>query len=113
MKIAVVGSRSLSIKCLEKYLPEDITEIVTGGAKGVDTCAREYAEKNHIKLVEFLPQYQIYGKSAPLKRNLQIIKYADEVFVFWDGISRGSRFVIEECKKAGKACRVFRAVPNT
>lgn len=45
MKIAVVGSRSLSIKCLGKYLPEDITEIVTGGAKGVDTCAREYAEK--------------------------------------------------------------------
>ena len=47
MKIAVVGSRSLSIKCLEKYLPEDITEIVTGGAKGVDTCARNMLKKSY------------------------------------------------------------------
>ncbi len=110
MKIVIVGSRGLSVHCLGRYLPEDVTEIVTGGAKGVDTSAREYAERNHIKLVEFLPQSQIYGKSAPLKRNLQITNYADEVFVFWDGISRGRRFVIEECKKKEKTCRVFRIV---
>ena len=30
-----------------------------------------------------------------MKRNLQIIDYADEVIAFWDGMSHGTRFVIE------------------
>lgn len=43
MKVAVIGSRGLTVCHLEKYLPEGTTEIVSGGAKGVDTCARAYA----------------------------------------------------------------------
>lgn len=39
MKVAVVGSRNLKIDDLGKYLPEGVTEIVSGGAKGIDTCA--------------------------------------------------------------------------
>ena len=31
MKVAVVGSRGLSISNLEAYLPEDTTEIISGG----------------------------------------------------------------------------------
>lgn len=38
-----------------KYLPDDITEIISGGTKGVDTSAREYALQNNIKLTEILP----------------------------------------------------------
>ena len=101
MKIAVVGSRNLTIQNLEKYIPPDTTEIVSGGAKGVDTSAREYALANGIKLTEFLPNYKKYGRSAPLKRNLEIIKYADMVLVFWDGQSRGAKFVIDNCNKMG------------
>ena len=82
MKIAIIGSRTLIVNNLEKYLPKDVTEIVSGGAKGIDTCARQYALKNNIKLTEFLPEYNKYGKSAPLKRNLQIIDYADMVIAF-------------------------------
>ena len=40
MKVAVVGSRSLSVTNLEKYLPEETTELISGGAAGVDTSAR-------------------------------------------------------------------------
>ena len=43
MKVAIIGSRNLTVKDLGQYLPEGTTEIVSGGAKGVDTCAREYA----------------------------------------------------------------------
>ena len=43
MKVAVIGSRGLSVSDLGRYLPENTTEIVSGGAKGVDTSAREYA----------------------------------------------------------------------
>ena len=101
MKVAVIGSRGLIVNDLGKYLPEDTTEIVSGGAKGIDTCARDYALLHDIKLTEFLPEYNKYGRGAPLKRNLQIIEYADVVIAFWDGKSRGTKYVIDNCKKLG------------
>lgn len=41
MKVAVIGSRGLTVSNLGDYLPCDTTEIISGGAKGVDTCARD------------------------------------------------------------------------
>ena len=70
MKIAVIGSRSLVVNNLKKYLPKDVDEIVSGGAIGIDRCAKEYAIRNNITLREFLPEYNKFGRSAPLKRNI-------------------------------------------
>lgn len=69
MKIAVIGSRSLVVNNLEKYLQKDVDEIVSGGAIGIDRCAKEYAIRNNITLREFLPEYNKFGRSAPLKKN--------------------------------------------
>ena len=91
----------MTVENLGKYLPPETTEIVSGGAKGVDTSAREYAIANHIKLTEFLPEYNKFGRRAPLKRNLQIIEYADLVLAFWDGQSHGTKFVIDKCHELG------------
>ena len=107
MKAAVIGSRGLIVTDLEKYLPQGTTEIVSGGAKGVDASAKKYAEMNGIKLTEFLPEYDKYGRSAPLKRNIAIIEYADIVLAFWDGKSRGTKHVIESCQKTGVPVKVF------
>lgn len=107
MKVAVIGSRELSVSDLGRYLPENTTEIVSGGAKGVDTSAREYALAHGIKLTEFLPEYTKYGRSAPLKRNITIIEYSDIVLAFWDGKSRGTKFVIDNCRKFGVEVRVY------
>ena len=107
MKIAVIGSRGLIVCDLENYLPEETTEIVSGGARGVDTSARLYAQKKGLKLTEFLPDYDKYGKIAPLMRNLEIIDYADEVYAFWDGVSRGTKYVIENCRRKKKNVHVF------
>ncbi len=101
MKVAVIGSRSLSVPNLGSYLPCGTTELISGGAKGVDTSAREYAEEHGLPLTEFLPEYQRYGKGAPLKRNLEIIRAADCVLAFWDRKSAGTKFVIDQCKKCG------------
>ena len=106
MKVAIIGSRDLTIGNLEKYIPQGTTEIISGGAKGVDACARDYAIAHNIKLTEFLPEYDKYGKNAPLKRNLTIIENADVVLAFWNGKSRGTKFVIEKCRKLGKEIRV-------
>ena len=101
MKVAVVGSRSLRVDDLGKFLPEGVTEIVSGGAKGVDASAREYAQANGITLTEFLPDYRRYGRGAPLRRNIAIIEYADLVLAFWDGKSRGTKYVIDQCRERG------------
>ena len=110
MKVAVIGSRGLTVDDLGKYLPANTTEIVSGGARGIDTCAREYANAHEIKLTEFLPDYQTYGRRAPLKRNIQIIEYADVVLAFWDGVSGGTGFVITNCRKMNVPVKIYRPV---
>ena len=107
MKIAIIGSRNLSPVDIEKYLPINISEIVSGGAKGVDRIAAYIAKKNNIPLVEFLPDYARYKRGAPLKRNEEIVKYADEAIAFWDGKSKGTLFTVELFKKAGKKVTVI------
>lgn len=107
MKIAIIGSRNVIVTDLQRYLPEGVTEIVSGGAKGVDTYAREYAHANGLKLTEFLPAYDRYGRGAPLKRNLQIIHYADAVIAFWDGKSRGTKHVIDTCNSQNIPITVY------
>lgn len=83
MKIAIVGSRTITDIDLSKYIPKEATEIVSGGAKGIDTLARNYAIENNLKLTEFLPEYEKYARFAPLKRNETIVKYSDMVYIFW------------------------------
>ena len=107
MKIAIIGSRNLKVNNLGEYLPIGVTEIVSGGAKGIDTCAKIYALKNNIKLTEFLPDYDNYGRSAPIRRNVEIINYADVIVAFWDGTSHGTKFVIDNAKKRGKKVIVY------
>ncbi len=107
MKIAIIGSRNLEIEDLGKYLSSDCSEIVSGGAKGIDTCAKNYAQMHNIALVEFLPEYDKFGRGAPIVRNKKIVDYADKVLVFWDGKSKGTKSVIDYCRKAGKECKII------
>lgn len=110
MKVAVIGSRGLTVEDLGKYLPDDTTEIISGGAIGVDTCAREYALSHNIKLTEYLPDYNKFGRSAPLKRNITIIESADVVLAFWDGNSRGTKYVIDRCRERNIKVVVFNCI---
>lgn len=107
MVVAVVGSRGLQIEELERYLPPEVTAIVSGGAQGVDACARRYAEEKGLPLTEFLPDYGSFGRAAPLKRNEAIVNAAELVIAFWDGKSRGTRYTIEYAKRMGVQLRVF------
>ena len=106
MKIAVVGSRSVVVSEMGRYL-SDCEEIVSGGAVGVDSCAAEYAKEKGIKLTVFLPQYERYGRAAPMVRNKEIVDYADATIAFWDGKSRGTLSVIRYAKKTGKPCEII------
>ena len=81
----VVGSRSFNDYSLLKIVLDNNRPdiIVSGGASGTDSMARRYAQENSIKLVEHLPDYDKFGKGAPLLRNKSIVKDSDHVIAFW------------------------------
>ena len=68
MILLVAGSRSIKEYDLGKYVPENTTMIVTGGADGIDTLAEQYADKKRLSKLVLLPQYSLYGRGAPLSR---------------------------------------------
>ncbi|MBR2460768.1 MAG: DUF2493 domain-containing protein [Clostridia bacterium] len=90
MRIAIIGSRNITVKVADigRHI-EGVEEIVSGGAEGVDSYAAEYAREHGIKLTVFLPEYQRYGRAAPIVRNKQIVDYADKIVAFWE------KFVIQ------------------
>lgn len=102
MKLAIIGSRTISNVDLGKYIPEGVTEIVSGGARGVDTLAAAYARQHGLTLTEFRPDYGLFGRAAPLRRNNLIVNHADAVLAIWDGKSRGTMHAINFARKMGK-----------
>jgi Predicted Rossmann fold nucleotide-binding protein involved in DNA uptake len=110
MRIAIIGSRNcanIDINNIIANLPDNCSEIVSGGADGIDNLARKTAEKLNIPMVEFIPEYDLFGKSAPLVRNKKIIDYCDFVLSFWDFKSNGTKYVINECIKANIPVKVI------
>lgn len=55
----------------------------------------------------FSPDYQRYGRRAPLVRNEQIVEYADQVLAFWDGESHGTGRTIALCIEKNRPVRVI------
>ena len=105
MKVAIVGSRNLGEACygiVERHVPVGCSEIVSGGAVGVDTLAERYAGENNLRLTVIRPNYKVFDRTAPLVRNGEIVRVADYVLILWDGVSRGTLNVIMTCLKTNK-----------
>lgn len=107
MKLAIIGSRTcppVDIEAYLKYIPDTI---VSEGAKGADTYAIEFAKKKGLKLIEYFPNYEKYGKGAPLERNKLIVDECDCVLAFWDGTSRGTKFTLDYAKEKNKPIKII------
>ena len=65
MKLAIIGSRTSPPVDIESHLKNIPDTIVSGGAIGADTYAREFARKKGLRLIEYFPNYEKYGKVAP------------------------------------------------
>ena len=107
MKLAIIGSRTCPPVDIESYLKYIPDTIVSGGAIGADTYAKEFAIKHNLKLIEFLPDYEKYGRKAPLVRNKLIVEECDCVLAFWDGTSRGTKFTIDYAKEKNKPIKII------
>ncbi len=115
MNIAIVGGRDFNDYTLLKesilaYIDahEKPENIVSGGAKGADTLATQFATEMGIPLLIFKPDYQRYGRGATLVRNTQIIENAEVVFAFWDGQSKGTKDSIKKAEKLEKELYVIK-----
>lgn len=75
MKVVVCGPRNFTSynfveECLKNH---DITFLIEGGARGVDSFARQYAKTNGIEFKTFYPDWNMYGKSAGPMRNQHML----------------------------------------
>jgi len=118
MKLAIVGSRTFNDYDLFEYWIGyfggdiivgsrtfndcDLEELVSGGAKGADSLAEEYAKLWGCPIRIFRPDWDKFGKQAGFIRNQQIVDNCDMVLAFWDGKSRGTKDTIDKARKAKK-----------
>lgn len=100
MKVIVAGSRSVDdIDIIQAILDSawcEFTELVSGGARGVDSLAEAWARQNSVPVKTFIPDWDKYGKSAGPRRNVVMANYADALIAIWDGKSRGTSHMIRE-----------------
>ncbi len=78
------------------------TEIVSGCARGVDRLGEQLAEKCGIAVKRFPADWDRFGKSAGIKRNLQMAEYADCLIAIWVDNSPGTKHMIEAMEKLSK-----------
>lgn len=106
MRVVVAGSRSIE-NCYEVCLAImesgfDVTEVVCGRARGVDTIGEAYAHVEGIPVKVFTASWELHGNAAGPIRNTEMADYADAAVVVWDGKSSGSRNMIEQMERRGK-----------
>lgn len=107
-KLAIVGSRSfndynkLKQEILNHYNINNLTTIISGGAKGTDTLAEQFAKEFNLNLIVHKPDYKQYGRAAPIKRNTLIINDCESCIAFPTIDSRGSIDSINKCKQQNK-----------
>lgn len=113
MKAIIAGSRNffdydLLSQKLNPFIDhlEDV-EIVSGTAAGADRLGERYAKEKGLKLKQFPADWNKYGKRAGYLRNVQMAEYADCLFAFWDGVSRGTKHMINLGREHGLCVRVF------
>jgi hypothetical protein len=100
VKVVIFGSRGISdMQEVDKALAHSgvagrITEVVSGGARGVDALARIYAQEHALPFKLFTADWEKHGKRAGPMRNMEMADYADFGIAVWDGRSQGTAHMI-------------------
>lgn len=111
MKTIIAGSRGIESYAVVKEVIEDsgfeITEVVSGGARGVDKTGEQWAKKNNIPIKRFLPDWRA-GRQAGMLRNVEMGNYADALIAIWDGTSSGTKHMIDYATRKGLKIFLFK-----
>lgn len=99
MKVVIAGSRDIVDRLgLVKAIKQsgfDITEVVSGKARGVDTMGETWAVANDIPIKQFPADWSKHGNAAGPIRNSMMAEYADAAIIIWDGKSAGTLNMIK------------------
>lgn len=112
MKVIIAGSREgFEIYNLYEAVGQsgfEITEVVSGTARGVDRLGEIFAEKEGIPVKKFPADWDNLGKRAGYVRNAQMAEYGDALIALWDGESKGTKHMIDLAYKAGIKVFIYR-----
>jgi hypothetical protein len=112
VKVIIAGSRGIddypTVLRAIVAADFDITEVVSGGARGVDRLGEKYAALQGLPVKRFIPDWANDGKRAGFDRNREMAHYADALIAVWDGQSRGTRHMIEVATRGGMPVSVYR-----
>ena len=105
MKVIVAGSREVkSYELVERAIEDsgfDITEVVCGAARGVDSLGAEWAQDHGVPVKYFPAEWKRYGRAAGSKRNEQMAEYAEALIAIPIARSKGTKHMISAATKRG------------
>ena len=105
MKVIIAGSREITDYdlILRGVLNAgfDITAVISGGAKGVDTLGAQFANEANLPLFTFPAEWEKYGRKAGPIRNELMAKFGEGLIAVWDGKSRGTKHMIDRATAHG------------
>ena len=105
MKVAIIGSRHVKnprvvLNKIIEELPQECSEIVSGGAEGADKLAEKFAKDNGYKFTEI-------SSESPLEKSQKLADYADCLIAFWDCASKGTAIIISTFTKVSKHVKII------
>lgn len=113
MKTIIAGSRTITeVEVIISALlgcpfTSEISEVVSGTAKGVDLLGEQVAKATGIPIKRFPANWEQYGKAAGPIRNNEMAEYADALVAIWDGKSSGTKHMIDSAKSKGLNVYVY------
>lgn len=98
MKCIIAGTRTLTEKDTFEAIADcpwvdEITEVVSGGARGPDTHGERWArDVANLPVKRFPANWSKYGRAAGPIRNRHMARYVGDggLIAVWDGRSRGT-----------------------
>lgn len=112
-KVIIAGSRDFNdferlCGICDYYLQnKENVEIVCGMARGADLLGKKYGEERGYSVKEFPADWDGLGKRAGYVRNEEMAKYGDSAIIFWNGISKGTKHMIDLSKKHNLLLRIY------
>lgn len=121
MKTIIAGSRTITgFSIVQEAIEEsgfEITEVVSGDAKGVDSTGTSWGLQNELTVTHFPADWdnieapgavirinkwgRKYNAKAGYDRNEKMAQYADALIAIWDGKSSGTKNMIDNARKYG------------
>lgn len=111
MTIVVTGSRKYQhlerVAKVIHNLPEG-TDIIVGDASGVDSEVERSCALEGVPCTVYTAEWEKYQRKAGIQRNLEMLNTCPRlVLAFWDGESRGTKFMIDVALKRRIDLRVY------